>query len=170
MKLTSKKILIVYLILAGIISAVILAFIFAPALLTGSLTNPRLYYADFDDYSKDFKKVCAWAKEYSGGEDVTFLLSASSIKEGEIRDITNGKDITVPDDIAQSLSVISKEAWGSKSSFNSIKVKGSRVYFGCEEFPYYVVYSPKGRPWKAFGKFVFSERICPCWYHVTRMK
>lgn len=168
MKQFNKKTIIVVIVSVIIIPVLIFA-IYYSASVFGSFTNPRIYYANFADYEDDFKNVCAWAIEYSDGEDVTLIPHRSSLTDEDgMTDSTNDTWVALPDDVAESLCVISKEAWGSKTTFTHIKVKGSRVYFCCEEYPYYVVYSPKGKPWRAFGEWVFSERICRNWYHVSR--
>ncbi len=168
MKVFSKRKTALLIFLVILIPSLLFA-VYYSASVYGSFINPRIYYADFDNYEDDFKKVCAWVREYSDGEDVILIPHRSSLTDEDgMTDITNDTWVALPDEVAESLRVISKEAWGTKTTFQSIKVRGSRVYFCSYEYPYYVVYSPKGKPWKAFGEWVFSERICKNWYHVTR--
>ena len=146
----SKIMLCVCLILA-------LLLITVPIFIVNNLNNVFRRYDEVKYHRGECEKVTDWIFNNLSDGEYCLSYDGSRYKLGSFE---------LSDDASEAFGIID-DTFNDEEYLDYVEVRGSRVIFWSFGKNHALVYSPNGRPWKVGGKFLFSERICKNWYHIT---
>ncbi len=135
-----------------------LLIITASVFIVNNRNNVIRRYTELKRQRSECDKVIDWIfNNLSDGEHV-LSYDGSIYKLGSFE---------LSGDVSEAFRIID-DTFNDQEYLDYVEVRGSRVFFWSFGRDHALVYSPNRRPWKVDEKFVFSQRICKNWYHVTR--
>lgn len=160
--------------LALLLLTLLIVFAVIPIVKTMMFINSSLWQfsADYKNFADDFNVV----KDYVADEypDESDKWLGVSIHDGEttLYDPELEIYLVLPDDVAESLESLKKNAFPDKDSvLDTIRIQEGRVSFCIENNRYALVYSPEEKPtWMNSPKEDFKVKVKAIkdgWYHVT---